>query len=277
LFAQDPIIKGFVLDSLSMPISYANVYSEMEEGAYTNQNGYFEIKLTKKPRYLIFSSIGYVTDSLLLHDSMFTDTLLIKLQYAAYALEEVAIISPKKYANAGHTKKYGHFDGKENNHLNVNAGHILAYYFENMDGNIGTLEYVKFRLGKTKNKPKVRINIYTAEIDPFGNASPGQLCYQSEVLLLSTLDKIITVNLPTDRLFFDKDGLFAAVELLSGGEYTSKTTKFELNYPSFMMTEKEKKHLTWKSYMGSKWRKLNTVSRKNHNPWNLKVELKVRY
>jgi hypothetical protein len=58
--AQNVIVYGYVLDSNNVPIEYTNIVElDSLSGTFTNDIGYFRIKLTSKQSTLSFSHIGY--------------------------------------------------------------------------------------------------------------------------------------------------------------------------------------------------------------------------
>ncbi|WP_179353728.1 TonB-dependent receptor [Winogradskyella vidalii] len=93
-YAQN-VIKGIVLEqSTQTPIPYATVYApEIETGTVTDEKGEFTLELSKGTHKLIFSYIGFQTQSL--NISVPTDNYIsIELLKSAMEMEEVIISTP---------------------------------------------------------------------------------------------------------------------------------------------------------------------------------------
>ncbi len=276
LYAQvNSTVKGIIVDENDISLKFVNIYSNLDNhGTYSDEDGKFEINIKDNTAFIVFSYLGYQNDTTFITDTTFTKSIKVKLNSNPYALNELMVSSNIKFSEIGYSLKFGHIKKKENNDLGLNKGNILAYYFKNPQQTIGKIKSIKFRFTKSKNKPRIRINVYSPT-NKKGQIMPGELVYQSNIITLKN-KKSFKHQFPKS-IFLSKKGLFVAIELVGGGDYVGKSSKFQLNYPRFMMTDDLKEHLTYKSFMGKKWNKLTIYSRNSSNPWNMKVELKVDY
>jgi len=97
--AQTPFqIHGVVLNSQTKePLSNVNVSikSNSSEGSTTNQNGFFQIEIFKRPTTLSFSFIGFETEVLEIKNADNRE-FVIELEPTASALPEISVSSKRK-------------------------------------------------------------------------------------------------------------------------------------------------------------------------------------
>lgn len=94
LFAQKSIVKGFITDSeTGEPLSYASIRIDgTTYGTSSNLDGIFELKLEQGDYHLIFSFIGYRSDTLQI-SAPTKNQLIIELKPQAVKLAEVVVVA----------------------------------------------------------------------------------------------------------------------------------------------------------------------------------------
>lgn len=95
------IISGYVVDSISQePKSNINIMSvNNSNGLISDEDGLFEILLSKLPDTLKFSFVGYNTKAIFISNAMDTN-LVVELVPKVYILNEVAVFSDNNTYNA---------------------------------------------------------------------------------------------------------------------------------------------------------------------------------
>jgi hypothetical protein len=213
-----------VLDSLNhKPISFVNIKINKNSGTYTNENGYFEINKDSKDT-LVLSHISY--DNYQVKVSEIKDTIIMTPN--AILLKEV------KIANGKQQVKFIDFPNKNSNFGSwpvSSMSEIVSLIIPNKENEYSNIKKLEFSLVKRKFKElpgnfstAFRVNIYSSI-----NGEIGDKIYSSSVIMINPfINKKIHIDLNTENIEFDKNGIFIGLEVIGDvdekGNLTTKKT-----------------------------------------------------
>lgn len=257
-------ISGVVVDSLTRkPIPYVSIWVENENnGATTEENGTFALRVSDKRHRILFSALGYRNKSVLSADKM-----AVELAPAAIELSEVVL-----------TKKYG------NRQLEI--GETDSSFLEAYE-NAPRID-VKFfpyepRYKKTKFIKQVVLNtdcrieeallkLHFFKVDASG--LPGEELLDKDLLVsVSKGVKRTSFNLSSQNLRMPKEGLFVGFERLKieKNKYekavfdsNTQTSSIQTSYcPLILYNRVEQDHFY--RFAGGKWLLETMVNEKGEN------------
>jgi len=256
---QNCEIKGKVIDNSGEPIPFANiVVKDSENGTYSDKDGLYVIRNLKSNSEIIFSCIGYKSDTIKHNEIDLIDGVLtVELKKKNIEFQTIEFSASKKM----NKRSFGLFKDGINYSLKIKEGIIIAYFIENIMQTEGIITKIKLKCHKVKNDPIVRIRLFKkSEKDE----SPGE-----EILFNNTPFKLkrkrIKIDVRSENLIFPSDGVFVALEIVKGGDYKENKS---LHYPFFQMSDKTNKYNTWRSFMGSNWQKMKLEIYTKNQPVN---------
>ena len=268
IFCQDvKYISGRVTDGDNQPLEYANVLIvDSENGAYSDQDGIFELSISSEDSSVVVSYIGYISDTIDLSLDI-DDTYQVQLEPLSVDLLPVTITS------SSNTQKgdLGYYDDPEQYYFYPNKhGYILAVLIENTLNRDCYISRIKTRFGKPQNAPVIRYRFFEPDVSE-GIIKPGkEVHYNLPTYTLKR--KNFKIDVQFANIVVPVEGLFIGVEMISGGE--TEDTKI---HPGFRHTALKDTFRTWGSFMTGKWILTQMRDRDTGRPLNMMIAADVRY
>lgn len=264
-FGQDFSIKGVLVDSISeKPLAFANIYLlGTNTGTTSDENGLFELKVFKIPKFLRFGYVGYKIKDIDYTERQ-PDT--IKLIRQNEQLDEVFLASPKFEESVKIKAAKSRDNIGISNTNNGESPSVLLRYFKKPSKLVESpafLSHAEFFLFKGMNSDKrdyiFRIRIMSVSEDN----KPGYDLIENKTLTGKPGSKI-SIDLKDERVLISENGFFIGVEGLQIAQNYIRTREFpqknnnpktmKMYGPSFKGVESDGPVYY---YSGGEWKKLN--------------------
>ncbi len=258
------------------PLVYASIYvTERRHGSYSDIDGHFSLSVRKEDKLLVISHIGYTNDTISISTLPDSHDLNVKLDDNDVDIPPITILSTKNIQKG----RLGYFDDPvhkfQGTSYSVHHGYIVASYIKNDLYGDCTISKIKVRFYEVKYEPVVRIRFYEP-IHSDNIVQPGrEIIYN--LPLYSVKKKKFKVDVKSNNITIPKEGLFIAIELISGGEYFDDFLGSNSTYPKFRFSDSQSEFLSWNSYRGKRWGHLKRLHRNSQRPLNLMIGADVIY
>ena len=216
-------IKGKCIDSLGIPIPYANLgIKNTEIGTVTDVYGNFKLdneSLTDKNN-LIITHVGYTPKSIIVNNNVNIE---ITLNSANYELEEVTIVSSKYKFNK--QKRIGNNVLTEHvvvGFFSRNLGAEVGKYFSVSKGKKYKIEKIHFNVSELGyKKGTFRVNFYNA-IN--GKAIENIRKNDNDIIMEVSKTGDVNIDVTDESLIFEND-FVVAIELIDLVDNTPPNTR----------------------------------------------------
>lgn len=216
LFAQNTLIKGFVISEDSTPVRYATICdSSLKLGTFSDSMGRFSLNTTGKVEVLHISAIGYKNKTITVDQNNNLSDFNIVLFDDTFYLKEV-VISPKifkpKQIELGPRKKV---KGRISFCSQFNFNREVGLYIPNREQIHGEIKSIEFYLKKESDETQrhIRLRIYSVNED----TSPVKDLLISNIFLhlkKSKKYRSIKVDVEKYNITFPSNGIVIVLELV---------------------------------------------------------------
>ena len=267
-------LQGTISDSITgKSIPFANItYLHSNNGAQSNNDGFYNIRISRNENKILVSSLGYESKTILLQDYSLAlqPTLNISLNPKTEELLEVLIPSvTKNYKKRRTFSQNKGFTSQYSNQFGVQH----ATFIKNQEAKNGVLESVTFSFRKRKEFDYLAsFNIKFYAVDKVTGKPSDELCSQNIVITPENKTAKVTVDVKDFGVRFPKNGLFVVLETVNVDDtIIPKTTGAYLApYFNTVTSDKNPEIYSFLTYRGKPWggRTLNI---------NLEVEVTGRF